>query len=189
MGAKNDEGPQVSPDELARIERASRQFVSYTNFIRWATNFRADEMRAHPKHKAVKLLSPVQSGRFSYAIEGDTILLGTQEFEGVWMNTMPWDAGYVSDRLYLSVNSTKIMDSQLHALVLGFFIDDEAKRARMRGAKYIQVVPVIAAEGRVVDVKRPLGLGFPIRSGDVVNDLREQAQDRVRQQDASRWFA
>ena len=59
MGAAKDEGPQVSPEELARIERASRQFVSYTNFIRWATNFRADEIRAHPKHKAVKLLSPI----------------------------------------------------------------------------------------------------------------------------------
>lgn len=188
MSANNEEGPQVSPEELARIERASRQFVSYTNFIRWAANFRADEIRAHPRHKAVKLLSPVQSGRFSFAIEGDTILLGTQEFEGVWMNTMPWDAGYVSDRLYLSVNSAKIMDSNLHALVLGFFIDDEFKRARMRAAKYVQIVPVTAHEGRVVDVKRALGLGFPIRSGDVVNDLREQAQDRVRQLDVTRWF-
>ncbi|TAM33400.1 MAG: hypothetical protein EPN61_18470 [Burkholderiaceae bacterium] len=188
MGSQKEEGPQVSPEELARIERASRQFISYTNFIRWATNFRADEIRAHPKHRAVKLLSPVQSGRFSFAIEGDTILLGTQDFEGVWMNTMPWDAGYVSDRLYLSVNSTKIMDANLHALVLGFFIDDEVKRARMRSAKYVQVVPVRATDGRVVDVQRPLGLGFPIRPGDVVNDLREQAQERVRQQDASRWF-
>jgi len=188
MSAQKDQGPKVSPEDLARVERASRQFVSYTNFIRWATNFRADEIRAHPKHKAVKLLSPMQSGRFSFAIEGDTILLGTQEFEGVWMNTMPWDSGYVSDRLYLSVDSTKIMDASLHALVLGFFIDDEAKRTRMRNAKYVQIVPVTAEDGRVVDVKRALGLGFPIRSGDVVNDLRAQAQERIRGQDAAKWF-
>ncbi len=186
--ASKEDGPQVSPEDLARIERASRQFVSYTNFIRWATNFRADEIRAHPKHKAVKMLSPMQSGRFSFAIEGDTILLGTQAFEGVWMNTMPWDAAYVSDRLYLSVDSTKIMDANLHALVLGIFIDGEDKRARMRSAKYVQIVPVTATDGRVVDVQRALGLGFPVRPGDVVNDLREVARARVTQQDASRWF-
>jgi hypothetical protein len=188
MGASKEEGPQISPKERERIERASRQFVSYTNFIRWATNFRADEIRAHPKHKAVKILSPVQSGRFSFAIEGDTILLGTQEFEGVWMNTMPWDAAYVSDRLYLSVNSTKIMDANLHALALGLFIDDEAKRARMRNAKFVQIVPVRAMDGHVVEVQRALGLGFPIRQGDVVDDLRQLAAERVHQMDASRWF-
>jgi hypothetical protein len=188
MGAPKEDGPQISPKERERIERASRQFVSYTNFIRWAANFRADEMRAHPSHKAVKNLSPMQSGRFSFAIEGNTILLGTQEFEGVWMSTMPWDAAYVSDRLYLSVNSTKIMDANLYALVLGLFIDDETKRARMRNAKYVQIVPVKVVDGRVVEVDRALGLGFPIREGDVVADLRKLAAERIDQADVSKWF-
>jgi hypothetical protein len=188
MGGQQAEQPQVSPQDRARIERASRQFTAYVTFIRWAANFRADEIRAHPEHKSVKLLSPLQSGRFAFAIEQDTILLGVQAFEAAWMCTMPFDAAYVSDRLYLCVEGASILDSKLMALSLGFFINDETKRARMRKAQFVQIVPMSVLDGRVIDVQRATGLGFPVKPGDVVKGLREQQSEKLRKTDVSRWF-
>ncbi|WP_240533886.1 hypothetical protein [Aeromonas veronii] len=114
-----DEGPQISPEERARIAKSARQVAAYANFLRWTANFRRDEVVKHPNHDRVMLLSPMQSGRFSFAIEGDTLLLGVQDFEAAWMAAMPFDCAYVSDRLYLSVEGVACMDAKLPPLALG----------------------------------------------------------------------
>lgn len=108
-GDDEDEGPKISPEERARIAKSARQLASYVNFLRWAANFRRDEIARHPSHDRVMLLSPMQSGRFSFALEGQTLLLGVQPFEAAWAASMPFDCAYVSDRLYLSVQGVGLL--------------------------------------------------------------------------------
>jgi len=188
MAGQEQDEPLVSAEDKARIERAAQQMCGTVNFMRWAANFRRDEIRVHPSHKEVFLLSAVQSGRFSFAVDGDTIMLGVQSFEEPWAMALPFDAAYVSDRLYLSLERSAVMDAKLLPMSIGLFIDEESKRAQLRSAKYVQPVRVSVDEGRVINVGRPNGLGFPIKEGDVVKELRTAARERVRTNDLGRWF-
>lgn len=183
-----DEGPQISPEERARIAKSARQVAAYANFLRWTANFRRDEVVKHPNHDRVMLLSPMQSGRFSFAIEGDTLLLGVQDFEAAWMAAMPFDCAYVSDRLYLSVEGVACMDAKLPPLALGIFVDDPVKRAAMSAARFVQPTRVHVRDGRIVEVGRAFGLGFPVKQGDVIKQLVVAAKEKLRQQDMGRFF-
>lgn len=183
-----DDGPKISPEERARIAKSARQVAAYTNFLRWTANFRRDEVTKHPMHDRVMLLSPMQSGRFSFAIEGDTILLGVQPFEAAWMAGMPFDCAYVSDRLYLSVEGVACMDAKLPPLSLGIFVDDSSKLAAMAAARFMQPTRVHVRDGQVAEVFRAIGLGVPVKQGDVVKQLVTAAQTKLRQQDMGRFF-
>ena len=183
-----DEGPQISPEERARIAKSARQVAAYTNFMRWTANFRRDEVVKHPSHDRVMMLSPMQSGRFSFAIEGDTLLLGVQDFEAAWMAAMPFDCAYVSDRLYLSVEGVACMDAKLPPLALGIFVDDPAKRNAMSAARFVQPVRVYVRDGKIAEVGRAFGLGFPMKQGDVIKQLVVAAKEKLRQQDMGRFF-
>lgn len=183
-----DEGPQISPEERARIAKSARQVAAYANFLRWTANFRRDEVVKHPNHDRVMLLSPMQSGRFSFAIEGDTLLLGVQDFEAAWMAAMPFDCAYVSDRLYLSVEGVACMDAKLPPLALGIFVDDPVKRAAMSAARFVQPIRVHVRDGRIAEVGRAFGLGFPVKQGDVIKQLVVAAKEKLRQQDMGRFF-
>jgi len=183
-----NKGPQINPDERARIAKAARQVAAYANFLRWTANFRRDEVVRHPNHDRVMLLSPMQSGRFSFAIEGDTLLLGVQDFEAAWMAVMPFDCAYVSDRLYLSIEGVACMDAKLPPLALGIFVDDPAKIAAMSAARFVQLIRVYVRDGKVSEVGRAIGLGFPLKQGDIVQYLIEAAKENLRQQDMGRFF-
>jgi len=184
-----NKGSQISPQERARIAKSARQVAAYANFLRWTANFRRDEVVGHPNHDRVMLLSPMQSGRFSFAIEGDTLLLGVQDFEAAWMAAMPFDCAYVSDRrLYLSVEGVTCMDAKLPPLALGIFVDDPAKRAAMSAARLVQPTRVYVRDGRIAEVGRTLGLGFPVKQGDVIKQLVVAAKEKLRQQDIGRFF-
>lgn len=182
------EDPQISQEDRARIAKSARQVAAYANFLRWTANFRRDEVVKHPNHDRVLLLSPMQSGRFSFAIEGDTLLLGVQDFEAAWMAAMPFDCAYVSDRLYLSVEGVACMDAKLPPLALGIFVDDPVKRAAMSAARFVQPIRVYVRDGRVAEVGRAFGLGFPMKQGDVIKQLVMAAKERLRQQDMGRFF-
>ncbi len=39
---QGDEGPQISPEERARIAKAAKQVAAYANFPRWSANFQKD---------------------------------------------------------------------------------------------------------------------------------------------------
>jgi len=183
-----DEGQKISPEERARIAKSARQVAAYANFLRWTANFRRDEVVKHPNHDRVMLLSPMQSGRFSFAIEGDTLLLGVQNFEAAWMAAMPFDCAYVSDRLYLSVEGVACMDAKLPPLALGIFVDDPVKRAAMSAARFVQPTRVYVRDGRIAEVGRAFGLGFPVKQGDVIKQLVVAAKEKLRQQDIGRFF-
>lgn len=183
-----DVGPATSADERARIARAARQVVAYAGFLRWAANFRRDEVLRHPEHDRVMLLSPMQSGRFSFALEGDTLYLGVQPFEAAWASYMPFEAAYVSDRLYLSVEGVNVMDARLPALALGIFVDEGRKRALMARARFVRFVQVSVRDGCVQEVGAPCSEAFEMRSGDVVRQLRETRQAKAQQQDMGRFF-
>lgn len=185
---QGDEGPQISPEERARIAKAAKQVAAYANFLRWSANFQKDEFTRHPRHDRVILLSAMQSGRFSFAVEGDTIYLGVQPFEAVWLSTLPIDKVYVSDRLYLSIEGVACMDSKLPALGIGIFVDDQAKRAEMAAAKWLQPVRVEVSEGRVVSVDREIGPRVPVTGSDIITALASVAKAKLKQQDMSRFF-
>lgn len=188
MAKKDDEGPQISPEERARFAKAAKQVVSYANFLRWAANFRKDEIARHPKADNVVLLSPMLSGRFSFCIEGDVAYLGSQSFEAAWLAAMPIEKAYVADRLYLAIDGVACMDGKLSRLAIGIFADDQNKRARLATAKWLQVVKVRVDAGRVVGVEQNIGGRIPLVRQDVVSGLAEAAKMRLQQQDMSRYF-
>lgn len=184
-----EEGVDISPEERARIERASRQLVSYANFLRWAANFKRTEMVRHNQHDKIMLLSVVQSGRFSFAIDGDTLFIGVQKFEAVWMLSMPFSSAYVSDRLYLSVDSVTCIDSKLPSLVLGIFVDSASKRRQMQACKQVQLIRVDVLNGAVDSVGGTMGgLGFALTCGEIVARLKDVESDKQKQLDMSRFF-
>jgi hypothetical protein len=187
-GAQGDDGPQISPEERARIAKAAKQVAALANFMRWGANFQKDEFIRHPRHDRVILLSPMQSGRFSFAIADDTIYLGVQPFEAVWMSTLPLDKAYVSDRLYLSIEGVACMDSKLPPLGIGIFVDDQKKRTELAAAKWLQPVRVQVGDGRVVSVDRDVGQRVPVSGTDIIGALAAAAKARLKQQDLSRFF-
>lgn len=185
---EQSDAPEISEEDKKRIQKATTLLAAYTNFMRWATNFRRDEIARHPRHGSVVTLSPMQSSRFAFAVEGSTLLLGAQPFEMAWLSVMPFEAAYVSDRLYLSTSGTQCMDVTLPPLTVGFFCDQRAKREQMAGCSYVVPVEIAVSEGAVIDVGRPVGLGIPMRKGDVVAALNEEARERQNSRDLARFF-
>jgi hypothetical protein len=179
---------KISPEERARILKSARQVAAYTNFMRWTANFRRDEVLNHPQHSQVMMLSPMQSGRFSFAIDGDTLLLGVQPFEEAWMSTMPFARAYLSDRLYLSIENVVCMDVTIPSLTFGIFVDDAKKREEMARANYVQPVRVTVVEGKISEVGRAFNLGFPLKHEDVIEQLIQISKERREQQDMSRFI-
>lgn len=188
MSNQGDEGPTISAEEMQRVEKGAKQLASYASFLRWSANFPRDEITTHPEHRQIMMLSPVQSGRFSFAMENDTILLGTQPFELAWMAHMPFDCAYVSDRLYLCVSGVSAMEVSFPPLALGIHISGPQKRTELTGARFVQPIEVQVHQGAVAAVGRLHGLGFPVKPGNVTDGLLQAAKDRMRAQDMSRFF-
>lgn len=178
---------ELSQEDKERIKKSALQLASYVNFMRWSANFKREEIKVHPTHgKKIFLLSVMQSGRFSFLIQGDTVILGVQGFECAWMASMPFACAYVDDRLYLQVDAVECLGAKMSGLTLGIFVDDEKKLSAMKMAKYLQLVRVSVHNGSVTEVGRAIGLGFPIKSG-LIKALKADV-DRIRQNDSGRFF-
>ena len=101
---------------------------------------------------------------------------------------MPFEAAYVSDRLYLSTTGVQCMDVTLPPLTIGFFCDQKGKREQMAQCSYVVPVEIAVSEGVVVDVGRRQGMGIPMRQGDVVAGLNEAAKEAMNRRDLARFF-
>ncbi|OAD16515.1 hypothetical protein A3839_28220 [Achromobacter insolitus] len=170
------------------MAKGARQLAAYAAFLRWSANFSRNEISTHPNHLQIMMLSPVQSGRFAFAVEGTTILLGTQSFESAWMAHMPFDCAYLSDRLYLCVTGVSFMEVNFPPIALGIHVSDGQKRQLLTQGRFVQPVAVDVANGAVTSVGRPYGLGFPIRQGEITAGLLEASAARMRAQDMTRFF-
>lgn len=179
---------QGDAEEQTRFIKSARQIISYTNFLRWTANFRRDEISRHPNNSKIMMLSVMQSGRFSFAIENETLFLGVQAFESVWMSAMPFVNAYVSDRLYLSVDSIQCMDSKLSAMAIGIFVDDREKLKLMAQCKSVQLIGVNISNGYVATVGQPMGQIFSLENTDIVQSLRQFTEKKQQQQDLGRFF-
>jgi hypothetical protein len=182
--------PAAAPtaEDRNRIARAARQVAGYTNFLRWAANFRKNEMLPHPRHDRVMLLSPMQSGRFGFCVDGDTLMLGVQPFEAAWMAALPFAMAYVTDRLYLSVDSVTCMENPLSPLAIGIFVDARSKRHAMSRASRLQLFGVEAVGGVITSVDRELGTLIRLSDEDIIGALDNRARAHVSRQDLSRFF-
>ena len=60
---EENDAPEISEEDKKRIQKATTLLAAYTNFMRWAGNFRRDEIKRHPRHGSVVMLSPLQSSR------------------------------------------------------------------------------------------------------------------------------
>lgn len=180
--------PEISEADKKRLQKSTTLLAAYVNFLRWAGNFRRDEIARHPRHGAVVMLSPMQSSRFAFSVDGSTLLLGAQPFELAWLSVMPFEAAYVSDRLYLSTSSAQCMDVTLPALTIGIFCDQKAKREQMASASYVVPVEITVSKGAVTDMGRPVGLGIPMKKGDVVAALNEATKNDQNRRDLARFF-
>lgn len=184
----DDQLAEISREERARFAKSAKQLVAYTNFLRWSANFPKEELRRHPQHDQVILLSPMQSSRFSFAMEGNTLLLGVQHFEAAWMAPMPFECAYVSDRLYLSVSGVTCMSAKLPPMTLGIFVNDSRKRAQMSTAEFVQPTRVTVQNGRIEEIGRAFGLGFPLNPGNIIEGLVAREKARSKTMDVSRFF-
>ncbi len=131
---EQSEAPEISEEDKKRLQKATTLLTAYTNFMRWAGNFRRDEIKRHPRHASVVMLSTMQSSRFAFAVEGSSLLLAAQPFEMTWLSAMPFDSAYVSDRLYLSTDGAQCMEVNLPPLTIGIWCDQKAKREEMAQA-------------------------------------------------------
>lgn len=180
--------PDTPDTDRDRIRKATHLLAAYVNFMRWAGNFRRDEVTRHPRHGQVMMLSPLQSGRFAFAIEDRRLLLGAQAFEMAWLATMPFETAHVGDRLYLSTAGAQCLDVELPALTLGIFCDLREKREQMAGCSHVVPVEIRVAAGRVTDVAPPAGQGIPLMPGDVVAALQEQSRQQQDRRNLARFF-
>lgn len=186
--AQEKEGPKISPEEMARIRKSAQQLAAYANFLRWNANFKKDELSQHPRHGRIVLASPMQSGRFSFFVKGDTILFGVQPFEATWLTAMPFSTAYVSDRLYLAVDGVACMDNKLPPLAIGIFMDDHEKRNQMAAAKWLQAVEVNVRDGRVAEVGEAVGGRVPVVAADIIAAMSIAAEAKLKQRDMGRFF-
>ena len=62
------------------------------------------------------------------------------------------------------------------------------KRAAMSAARFLQPTRVHVRDGRIAEVGRAFGLGFPVKQGDVIKQLVVAAKEKLRQQDMGRFF-
>lgn len=183
-----DDGPYISPEDRARMSKAARQLAAYANFLRWSTNFRKDEIVNHPEHDQVVNLSVMQSGLFSFALQGEVLLLGVQKFEAAWMTAMPFSECSVSDRLYLSVEGISCMGRTLPPLTIGIFIDERRKRELMSRAKWLRMTRVTVEQGMVANVGEPFGQDLVVGQGSVIKRLHTVATNKLKQHDVGRFF-
>jgi hypothetical protein len=179
-------GQEISAEDRARIAKAARQLAAYTNFLRWCANFQKDEVSRHPRSERVILLSPMQSGRFAFRVQGNTGELGVQPFELAWMSCMPFDKAYVTDRLYLSVEGVSCLDSGLTSLGIGIFIDDQAKRQTLATMASLRIVEVRVNSGKLTPADREIGAPLTVSAEDIATVLTARA--RLRQKDVSRFL-
>lgn len=185
--AEQGEKPLLSREERARVNKAARQLSAYTTLMRWAANFRKGEIVRHPAHEQVMLLSPMLSGRFSYALDGDTLFLGVQPFEGAWLFGLPLVSASITDsRLYLSTESVLCIERTLPGLALGIHLADLGRRDELARARYLQLIEVTVHNGEVVSVGRAMGPGIAMREGDPVEQLARVAREVIARADISR---
>lgn len=180
--------PEISEEDKKRLQKATTLLAAYTNFMRWAANFRRDEITKHPRHASVVMLSTMQSSRFAFAVEGSSLLLAAQPFEMAWLSAMPFDSAYVSDRLYLSTEGAQAMDVNLPPITIGIWCDQRAKREAMAQASYVVPVDMTVYEGQITEVGRPTSMGIKIKQGDVVTALNDAARARQNSRDLARYF-
>ena len=185
---EQSDAPEIPEEDKKRLQKATTLLTAYTNFMRWAGNFRRDEIKRHPRHASVVMLSTMQSSRFAFAVEGSSLLLAAQPFEMTWLSAMPFDSAYVSDRLYLSTDGAQCMEVNLPPLTIGIWCDQKAKREEMAQANYVVPVEMTVYEGQITDVGRPQGLGIKIKRGDVVAALNEATRERQNSRDMARYF-
>ena len=79
---------------------------------------------------------------------------------------MPFDAAYVSDRLYLVVNGVQTLGNKIPRMALGIFLDDDYKRAAIASAHSVQGISVAAAGGEIVEIG-DTGAEIPLQRADV----------------------
>ena len=180
------EAHSISPKEQDRIRKATQQVVAFVKFLRWSTNFPQNEIYPHPNHERVMLLSSMQSARFAYGIDGDTLLLGVQDFEAVWFAEMPFTCAYISDRIYLSVDGTNCIGTKLPPLAMGIFVDDPMKCTEMSKARILQPVAITVRNGEVASVGQALGPGVNILSGDIVQTFFKAQNEKLQKLDMRR---
>lgn len=179
---------EIPEEDRKRIQKATSLLAGYINFMRWAGNFRQNEIQKHPRHANIVMLSPLQSSRFAYSVQGSTLLLGTQHFELAWLTVLPFEVAYVSDRLYLSVSGVRCLEVGLPPITIGLWFNHKSKLEEISACSYVTPVEMTVIDGVVTDVGRPLGLGIPVKKADVVAALQQEAKEAMNQTDLTRFF-
>jgi hypothetical protein len=144
----------------------------YVNFLRWTTQFPADQVLEHPQYNRVFELSTQQCMRFLTLAQGDDAMLFVQRPER-WMLGLPVDEACVSDRLYLVLSSISPIEGvTVKPIAIGMGFHDSRMLAAFAKAKRLWIRScVLNDQDRVSSVGDKV-TGVTISRRDVHEALR-----------------
>jgi hypothetical protein len=179
MAGKNRGGdaPQLSPAEIAQIQRAARQSIAYAEFFRWGKTYERGEITRRTNE--IFKFSPLVTSMFAFGVEGTTLYLGVQKTEKQWVEPMPFDRAYVSDRLYLCCDSMDFDGITYPTLILGFYVSDTYKLEKMAECKIIEPKDMVVENGEVIEVGRSFGDRIPLLPGNVMQEQLKRERERM----------
>ncbi|QTP13411.1 hypothetical protein [Serratia symbiotica] len=171
MAEQKNPVDKLSAQDKARLTKASYLISGMSLFIRWASTFTRYEIKNHPKHSNVKLLSAVQSGRFCLAFTDDAVCLGVQQTEAVWLKDIPLDFAIADDRLYLTVPAVEAIDIKFPTITIGIDIESDHLVQKLKSFDTLSFVEVRVKGGVVSEVIGPLRSDIPLLNDGLKSGL------------------
>jgi hypothetical protein len=161
---------KLSKEDKLRLTKTSFLITSMTQFMRWSATFDQYEIKDHPNFQQVKLLSYLQSGRFSIAFKDEQAILGVQENEAVWLKNLPLDYCIADDRIYLKVSASEAMNIKFSGLTLAINVESKVTLKQLRKCDSLAFALVKVAGGEVTEIVEQLRdpinlLSMPLKEG------------------------
>lgn len=179
MAEKKNPLDDISAKDKARLSKAAVQVAAYGNFIRWANTFGQHEVTRHPNKSSIMLFSTLQSGRFTYCIHNDELILGVQANEAVWLSLLPIELVTIDDRIYFTTVGVECMDIKIKSLTIGLLVDSKEKLRQMSSVDFLRCFAVKVVNGKVVEVGEEIKSPLCVSSGNIIKTISQFDDSRV----------
>lgn len=179
MAEKKNPLDDISAKDKSRLSKAAVQVTAFGNFIRWANTFQQHELKPHPNKSSIMLFSTLQSGRFTYCIQDDELILGVQENEAVWLSLLPIELVTIDDRIYFTTVGVECMDIKIKPLTIGLLVDSKQKLNQMRDVSFLRCFAVKVAHGKVVEVGEEIKKPLYVSTGNIIKVISQFDDSRA----------
>lgn len=161
---------KLSKEDKLRLTKTSFLITSMAQFMRWSATFDQYEIMDHPNFQQVKLMSYLQSGRFSIAFKEDQAILGVQENEAVWLKNLPLDYCIADDRIYLKISASEAMNIKFPGMTLAINVESKVTLEQLRKCESLAFALVTVVGGEVSEIveqlREPINLlSMPLKKG------------------------